>query len=73
MSVKVQKGKEEELSHHGLIKLIMCDALERQIAKVSWEDFIIMRKEEFISLQDAFKETILIRDSRSKKKSSKVK
>ena len=29
MRTKVKKGKEEELFHHGLIKLIICDALTR--------------------------------------------
>jgi hypothetical protein len=43
MSVKVQKGKEEELGHHG-IKLVLCDALARQPTKVPQEDFITMKE-----------------------------
>jgi hypothetical protein len=37
MSIKVKKGKEEALSHHGLIKLLVCEALERKFVRVPWE------------------------------------
>jgi hypothetical protein len=30
MSAKVQEGKTPDLSHHGLVKLLVCDALNRQ-------------------------------------------
>jgi hypothetical protein len=48
MSTKVKEGKEEALAHHVLIKILFCDALERNPVRASWEYFIIMSREEEI-------------------------
>jgi hypothetical protein len=40
MSSKVKKGKEESLAHHGLIKLLVCDVIERKVVIIPWKEFV---------------------------------
>ena len=51
MSHKVRQRKYHHLAHHGLIKLIMNDALRRLNLPVSWSSFIDMDREAFIATQ----------------------
>lgn len=49
MSHKVRQRKYQHLAHHGLIKLIVNDALRRRNLPVSWSSFIDMDREAFIA------------------------
>jgi hypothetical protein len=56
MSLKVQRGKQEFLAHHGLIKLIVSDALRSLRNKILWEYFINMDKQSFEEVQTTMSE-----------------
>jgi hypothetical protein len=58
MSTKVKGGKKEALAHHGLIKLIVYEALGNLKHKVSWEYFVDMERKAFLEAQEAMKEQI---------------
>jgi len=45
MSQKVREGKHQHLGHHGLIKMIVVDALSKLIIPVLWSKFIDMDRE----------------------------
>ena len=45
MSIKVQEGKHQQLAHHGLIKLILEDALHNLRISIAWSKFADMQKE----------------------------
>lgn len=47
----MQGGKHHYLAHHGLINLIVLDALESLQDLVSWIDFIYMDREVFLETQ----------------------
>ena len=51
MSHKVRQRKYQLLTYHGLIKLIVNDALRRLNLLVSWYSFIDMDREAFIATQ----------------------
>jgi len=42
MSLKVHRGKQEFLAHHGLIKMKISDALRSLRKRILWEYFINM-------------------------------
>lgn len=48
LSQKVRKGKHQHLGHHGLIKMIVVDALNELRIHVLWFNFIDMDREVFI-------------------------
>ena len=48
MSIKVQEGKHQQLAHHGLIKLILEDALQNLRFPIAWTTFADMQMEEAI-------------------------
>jgi hypothetical protein len=56
MSLKVQKGKQEFLAHHGLIKLIVSDSLRQLKHIILWEDFINMDLQAFEEAQATMSE-----------------
>jgi len=39
MRIKVQEGKHQQLAHHGLIKLILEDALQNLRLSITWTTF----------------------------------
>ena len=45
MSIKVQEGKHQQLAHHGLIKLILEDALQNLRLPITWTTFRDMKAE----------------------------
>lgn len=51
MSLKVKQGKCQQLSHHGIIKLIQEDALIELIIPILWSMFRDMDKEVVIEIQ----------------------
>jgi len=51
MSQKVREGKHQHLAHHGLIKLIVVDALNHSRFPVIWSKFVDMDRETFIETQ----------------------
>ena len=73
MSAKVQRGKKEALTNHGILKLIISDALERHFPKVSWEEFIAMSDEEFSAIEEEAREVIHVKDSSKKQKKKRKK
>jgi hypothetical protein len=56
MSLKVKKGKQEFLAHHGLIKLIVSYSLRSLKHKILWEDFINMDLQAFEEAHAAMSE-----------------
>jgi hypothetical protein len=56
MSLKVQKGKQDFLAHHGLIKLIVSDALRSLKHNILWEYFINMDLQAFEEAQETMSE-----------------
>jgi hypothetical protein len=56
MSLKVQRGKQEFLAHHGLIKMIVSDALRSLRHIILWEYFINMDRQAFEEVQEAMSE-----------------
>ena len=51
MSLKVQEGKHQQLAHHGLIKLILEDALSQLRIPIQWSTFRDMEGEAMIEIQ----------------------
>lgn len=51
MRQKVREGKHQHLGHHGLINLIVVDALKILRIHVLWSKFIEMDKETFINTE----------------------
>lgn len=45
MSIKVQEGKHQQLAHHGLIKIILEDALQKLRLPIAWKTFTDMQVE----------------------------
>jgi hypothetical protein len=58
MSTKVKGGKKDTLAHHGLIKLIVYEALGNLKYKVPSEDFVDMDKWAFLDAQESMREQI---------------
>jgi hypothetical protein len=56
MSLKVQRGKQEFLEHHGLIKMIVFDALRSLKHRILWSYFINMHKQYFKEVHEAMSE-----------------
>jgi len=48
MNIKVQEGKHTQLSHHGIIKLILEDALRNLKVPILWSTFVDMDREDVI-------------------------
>jgi len=59
--------RKEALAHHGFIKLLACDALERQVFKIPWEEFISVDKQK----SPSFPTTCLRTKSRKRHKKEK--
>ena len=70
MRRKVNRGKNEVLEHDGLIKIIVCEALENISVKVSWEQFLDMDNCSFLDSQYSIQESNLERDVKGNKKES---
>jgi len=51
MSQKVREGKHQHLGHHGLIKLIIVDALNKLKIPIIWSKFIDMDRDALIDTQ----------------------
>lgn len=51
MRQKVREGKHQHISHHGLIKIIVMDALSHLKNPVLWAEFLEMDREAFIETQ----------------------
>ena len=51
MSQKVREGKHQHIGHHGLIKVIVVNALNKLRIHVLWSKFIDMDREAFIDTQ----------------------
>jgi len=51
MSYKVREGKQQNLAHHSLIKLIVLDALNHLRILVIWNKFVDMDRVNFIKTQ----------------------
>lgn len=45
MRITVQEGKHQQLAHHGLIKLILEDALQNLRFPIAWKTFVDMQAE----------------------------
>jgi hypothetical protein len=57
MSENVQKGKKDALAPHGLIKIIVCEALQNLNVKVSWEQCVDMERWVFLESQNSIRES----------------
>lgn len=51
MIQKVREGKHQHISHHGLIHLMLMDALSHLRNQVLWIDFVDITREIFIETQ----------------------
>lgn len=51
MSQKVREGKHKNLTHHGLIKLIVVDVVNHLRIPVIWNKFVDMDRDIFIETQ----------------------
>lgn len=51
MSYKAREGKHQHISHHGLINLIVMDALMHLRKPMLWTDNVEMDEEAFIETQ----------------------
>lgn len=59
MSHKVREGKHQHLADHGLIKLVVMNALSHLRVPALWTKFVDMDREDFIETQSIrLKETI---------------
>jgi len=68
MSTKVKKGKFDLLAHHGLIHLMVSDALRNLKHIILWEYFVDMDEQAFLEVQEDMSQEKKERDDKPKKK-----
>lgn len=51
MSQKVKEGQQQHLGHHGLIKIVVEDALNKLRVPILWSTFKDMDREAFLDTQ----------------------